>query len=415
MKYEAELLFFRKLLRNFRLDSYVLKPTDCEIPAFDGGLRGLIYAESDYFILFHEQLANAKPNIIYRISDEYLCTYIFFRLPDMPEDACLIIGPYTRTEHPLRTILNCADKLSIPSSLFPQLEKYYTDLPLIPDESTIFTLINTFGEIIWGSLDQFSLQYVERSLPQDYEPVAPRSSYRETEEPLLSMQILEERYATENQIIHAVSHGLVHKAETIIPNLQSLGIEDRIADPVRNLKNYSIILNTLLRKGAEYGGVHPLHIDGLSSKFARRIELIHSKEEAHTLNKEMVRKYCLLVKNHSMKGYSPLIRKILTRINSDLTADLSLNTQAELLNVNASYLSTLFKKETGTTLTDYVNRRRVEYAIFLLNSTDMQIQTIAQYCGIPDVNYFTKTFKKYIQKTPKEYREYIAPYSEGKP
>lgn len=59
--------------------------------------------------------------------------------------------------------------------------------------------------------------------------------------------------------------------------------------------------------------------------------MIHSKEEAHTLNKEMVRKYCLLVKNHSMKGYSPLIRKILTRINSDLTADLSLNTQAELL------------------------------------------------------------------------------------
>ena len=41
----------------------------------------------------------------------------------------------------------------------------------------------------------------------------------------------------------------------------------------------------------------------------------------------------------------------------------------------------------------------------------MQIQTIAQYCGIPDVNYFTKTFKKYIQQTPKEYRENVSPYS----
>lgn len=112
-----------------------------------------------------------------------------------------------------------------------------------------------------------------------------------------------------------------------------------------------------------------------------------------------------------MKGYSLLIRKVLTRIDSDLTADLSLKTQADLLNVNASYLSTLFKKETGTTLTDYVSRKRVEHAVFLLNSTDMQIQTIAQYCGIPDVNYFTKTFKKYVQKTPKEYRESVAPYS----
>ena len=63
--------------------------------------------------------------------------------------------------------------------------------------------------------------------------------------------------------------------------------------------------------------------------------------------------------------------------------------------------------ETGMTLTDYVNRQRVEHGIFLLNATDMQIQTIAQYCGIPDVNYFTKTFKKFIGKTPKEYRQNI--------
>lgn len=112
-----------------------------------------------------------------------------------------------------------------------------------------------------------------------------------------------------------------------------------------------------------------------------------------------------------MKGYSLLIRKVLTRIDYDLTADLSLKTQADLLNVNASYLSTLFKKETGTTLTDYVNKKRVDNAIFLLNSTNMQIQTIAQYCGIPDVNYFTKIFKKYISQTPKEYRESVTPYT----
>ena len=115
----------------------------------------------------------------------------------------------------------------------------------------------------------------------------------------------------------------------------------------------------------------------------------------------------LLVKNHSMKGYSLLIRKALTHIDSDLTADLSLKSLAELLGVNSSYLSTLFKKETGSTLTEYVNRKRVEHAIFLLNSTNLQIQEIAAACGIPDVNYFTKIFKKQVGNTPKEYREKI--------
>ena len=122
----------------------------------------------------------------------------------------------------------------------------------------------------------------------------------------------------------------------------------------------------------------------------------------------MVHKYCLLVKNHSMKGFSLLVQKVLTRIDSDLTADLTLKTQARFLNVNASYLSTCLRKKRVMTLTDYVNKKRVEHAVFLLNSTSIQIQNIAQYCGIADVNYFTRIFKKYMKKTPKEYRLELA-------
>ena len=58
----------------------------------------------------------------------------------------------------------------------------------------------------------------------------------------------------------------------------------------------------------------------------------------------------------------------------------------------------------GSTLTEYVSRRRVNHAMFLLEATSLQIQTIAHQCGIPDVNYFTRTFKKYAGITPKEYR-----------
>ena len=92
-------------------------------------------------------------------------------------------------------------------------------------------------------------------------------------------------------------------------------------------------------------------------------------------------------------------------IDTDITADLSLKTQAKLLNVNPSYLSTLFKKETGVTLTDYVNKKRVERAKHLLKNGNTQIQTVAQHCGMSDVNYFSKIFKKFYGSTPKQYRE----------
>jgi len=88
----------------------------------------------------------------------------------------------------------------------------------------------------------------------------------------------------------------------------------------------------------------------------------------------------------------------------DLTADLSLKANADALNVNASYLSTLFKKETGSTLTDYVNRKRIEHAVYLLNTTSLPISTVGQRCGIQDDNYFTKMFKKYTSMTPKQFR-----------
>ena len=166
-------------------------------------------------------------------------------------------------------------------------------------------------------------------------------------------------------------------------------------------------MNTVLRKATEQGGVHPLHIDTVSSQFAKKIEMITSLESGRNLMKEMIRKYGLLVKNHSIKDYSLLVQKVITRIEADLTADQSLNTHATILNISPSYLSTLFRKETGITLTEYVNRKRIEHSILLLNTTNMQIQTIAQHCGISDINYFTRIFKKIIGKTPKEYRNSI--------
>ena len=408
MNYDTELSFLFSLMRNLHLPVNTVEYPFSEPPELDFGLRRMLCKESDYkkaLILFEKPL---KENTIFRIKDEYLCSYLLFALPGTDPTRYIMIGPYTDVEITEQTVLRLAEKLSLSPRQFSQFQRYYCDLLLISDEDTLFAIISTFCEKIFGSMENFSVETIERHLSDNLEPVASRPDFQEPEEAFLSMQLLEERYAHENLMIQAVSQGLVQKAEMLIGNSNVMRMEKRSTDPIRSLKNYTIILNTLLRKGAEAGSVHPLHIDSLSSRFARQIEQISTPENALALQKEMVHKYCLLVKNHSTKGYSLLIQKVLVRIDSDLTADLSLKTQAELLNVNASYLSTLFKKETGATLTDYVNKKRVEHALFLLNSSSMQIQTIAQYCGIPDVNYFTKIFKKYVGKTPKEYRDGIS-------
>ena len=407
MQYDSELKFFQKLLNNLHLNPYILQEGFDEFPILDLGLRQLVNPNYDYKKALQKIPQICKPNQILRIYDEFMCNYIIFQLPKTPQTSYIIIGPYSPMDISQKTILEIADKYFIPAESFPQLRKFYLNLPSIVNESILLAILNTFGEIIWEGPDNFTLKDMHDTFALDFEPVSECPDSKKIEESLLSMKVLEELYEQENALMKAVSQGHTHKAEIFMstPSMQQL--EPRVADPIQNLKNYTIILNTILRKAAERGSVHPIHIDSLSSKFAQKIQLITSHESCRALQKEMVRKYCLLVKNHSMMGYSPLIQRIITRIDSDLTADLSLKTQSELLNVNPSYLSNLFKKETGSTLTDYVNRKRIEHSIFLLNSTSMQIQAVAQYCGIPDVNYFTKIFKKQIGKTPSKYRESI--------
>lgn len=128
-------------------------------------------------------------------------------------------------------------------------------------------------------------------------------------------------------------------------------------------------------------------------------------EKGQELMSDMVRTYCRLVRKHSMKHYSPVIQKAVACIESGLSNDLSLSALASVLNINASYLSSLFRKETGQTVTEYVNETRMKRGAHLLRTSRLQVQTIAQHCGISDVNYFSKMFKRYYGVTPKQFRE----------
>ncbi len=228
------------------------------------------------------------------------------------------------------------------------------------------------------------------------------------------MRALESRYAYENELMDLISLGLSRRAELMLRGFSQQAVEQRAADPVRNLKNYAIISNTLMRKAAERGGVHPVYLDRVSSSFARRVETITDFSDGASLMLDMVHSYCRLVRKHSANQYSPFIQKTTAYIDANLAGDLSLHTLASLQSLNASYLSALFHKETGKTLTDYVTARRMDAAGKLLRTTQLQVQTIAQHCGISDSNYFSKLFKKHYGITPLQFRERNLPSLPGR-
>lgn len=94
-------------------------------------------------------------------------------------------------------------------------------------------------------------------------------------------------------------------------------------------------------------------------------------------------------------------------INFNLTEDLGLQTVAEHFALNKNYLSTVFRKEVGIGFTSYVNQKRIEHAIYLLNTSSLSIQDIASLCGIHDLNYFSRIFRQQVGMSPSSYRKGI--------
>ena len=403
MPRQTEYHFLQQTLTKLHLQVLRFTIGQMPEPVPDYGLRHFLGHDEECTRFFCDLPQQMASHTIYKLTDAYLCNYLLLRLP-WEEPSGLLIGPYLSVQLTHEALLGEAERYGVPPHLFDQLQTIYGSIPYLGEESFLFAMLNTFAESLWGGSNAYTIVDMTDELTAP-SPLARREDPLPAEQTLLNMQMMEKRYAYENEMLDAVSHGLTHKAELLLSNLSQFSMEQRNADPVRNLKNYCIIMNSLLRKAAERGSVHPLYLDSVSSDFARRIELVGSVEATQPLMAEMMSTYCRLVKKHAMARYSAPIRKALVCIDSDLAGDLSLSSLAAMQNISPGYLSSLFKKEVGQTLTDYVNSRRMEQAARMLRNGTLQIQTVAQYCGIPDVNYFSKLFKRYISVTPKAFRQ----------
>lgn len=400
MLYNVELLFLQKTLSKCNLQNTILNPKTPISNHVDKSIKRIFGGE--YNKNFYDYFPEIKEKTIYRATNVHYCNYIFMLLPLQSEKRVFIVGPYLRTDITPQQVMEVSEYLGIPVGLHKELEYFYASLPVVTDEIHIHGMLNTFAEVLWNGDDGYEWQDVSR----EHTPLFPAEITR-VEEPLsndANSDVMEKRYAFENELIDAVARGNVHKAENMMSSFSSLAFEMRATDHLRNMKNYCIIMNTLLRKAAEKGGVHPVYIDRLSSDFARRIENLHTLTAVTAFMTEMLRSYCKLVKKHSTAHLPPIVQKAILTIDSDLTRDLTLEALASAAKVNKSYFSTLFKKATGTSLTEFVNRKRIEHAKHLLKNTSLQIQTIAQHCGILDLHYFCRLFKQIAGQTPSEYR-----------
>ena len=323
MERDAQLSFFRQLLKDMNISSCILDRTTGVIPPqIDLKLRSYLFKLENYADFLQNSLTQAQSETLYRFFDEYHCNYLFLQLPET--ESFLFIGPYLLSLPSEAWVSGKLRELNLPAQNAEWLHLYYSALPQIEDENLLLTMANTLAVQLWGTPDHYSMEYVDYAIPDRYAPIPFSPAHAESADNALELDALEQHYANENQLIEAVSKGRLHQVTAVAATVFNNGAERRLADSLRDRKNNLIILKTLLRKAAEYGGVHPWHIHKLSAHYADRIEQCRTIRQSLTLQEQMIRSYCMLVKQHSLSKYSYYVGQTITLVQYDLTADLRL-------------------------------------------------------------------------------------------
>ena len=179
-------------------------------------------------------------------------------------------------------------------------------------------------------------------------------------------------------------------------------------DALRQLKNTFIVTATLASRAAIKGGMEAEDALSLSDDYIRKCELMGGVDFIVNLQYHMVLDYTRRVERVRLgKNPSKLLMQVTNYVQHNLSRPVDVDDLAKTLFISRTHLASRFKQETGMTLTDFILGEKIEEAKRLLHYSDKSLTLIADYLGFSSQSHFTRIFKKYSGKTPKEYRDNI--------
>ncbi|WP_168122810.1 response regulator [Paenibacillus sp. HB172176] len=131
----------------------------------------------------------------------------------------------------------------------------------------------------------------------------------------------------------------------------------------------------------------------------------HTIKQLQSWTNEAIIAYRDYMNGRVQDSRSGIIQKVHEYASAHLK-DASLQSIAAYVYLNPSYLSKLYKLETGEGISDYLSRLKMETAAHLLRSSTNKIYEIAEHVGYQKTSYFIKVFKDRYGITPQEFREH---------
>ncbi len=177
-------------------------------------------------------------------------------------------------------------------------------------------------------------------------------------------------------------------------------------DSLRNLKYHMIISVAMITRHCVEKGLEQELAYTLSDLYINRMDCLNSHEEILKLHGDMLmdftRRMAALPKK---KVYSLRVIEAMDYIVRHLNKELNSEIVAKEIGINRSYLSRLFIKERGESISDYIRSEKIRAAANLVRYSDYSYSVIAEYLHFSSQSHFISCFKRKMGCTPAEYRK----------
>lgn len=212
-------------------------------------------------------------------------------------------------------------------------------------------------------------------------------------------------YTKEFSFYSAVQEGDIERLESLMVPLSDSSHGNLSNNALRNLQYHFCIGVAMVSRFCVDGGMDHESAYTLSDLYIQKADIATSLIEINSLHMQMVYDYASrMQKLHQESIASKPIILCIDYIHTHLHGPITLQTLANHVNLNSSYLSTLFKKETGLSLHYYINDKKIDAAKNLLQYSEYAPIDIANYLSFSSHSHFISTFKKHTGYTPCAFR-----------
>ncbi len=173
--------------------------------------------------------------------------------------------------------------------------------------------------------------------------------------------------------------------------------------PLRSIKNSLICAVAVICRYAADLGADDKRCYALSDYYINEIESRADMNNWQDLIQEIFKHYIELVRVGREERYTLPIRRAIRYIHQHLYEPCRLKDVAKVVKVHPGYLSSLFKSETGKSLTQYIRDKKMEEAKNLLGDLNYSVSEIAEMLGYNSLSYFIKVFRQVNGCSPRKY------------